>query len=459
MGMQAKQERIANARGTVIAKTSARDRLGMLFDPDTFVELDTFVGVQKGGAGVICGFGAVMGGPVYAFIQDGGPVGLAQATKLRKLYDMALKTGAPIIGIYDSDGLKLEESVCALAAYGEMLRMCSNLSGVVPQISLVLGSCVGASAMMACATDFLIMSESAEFYATPPNAGTPSGSGTAGAASKSGVAHIIAKDDAEAVAAVRKLISYLPINNLASLPISVFTEPPVLAQADETTPAEEVLTGLIDLESEIELLPQFGNGVCGAMATIGGYPCGVIATRGEALSADDCAKIARLVSVWDSYHIPVITLVNTPGMKTGEGVCAGGARDMAKVAHVYAEATTPKVTVITGMAYGSAYIALANRHSCADYALAWPSAVISPLSPELAVAFLKADEISKETSREQLETDYINVEASPLNAAANGHIDDIVEPSITRPAIIASLDLLSAKRVYKNPKKHGNIPF
>jgi acetyl-CoA carboxylase carboxyltransferase component len=407
---------------------------------------------------------------VYAFAQDstenGGAVGKAHAAKILKVYDLALKTGAPVVGIYDSHGARVLEGAGALDAYGEMIRAANNLSGVVPQISLVLGVCAGSSAAMACGADLVIMSEKAEFFLTPPAKGEKL-AGTAGAAAKSGVAHIVEGDDKSAIEAARKLLAMLPINNLASPPVFDYDEVSGSGEAlraacedIDNAAKKDIAAAVVDADSLIELLPDFGRKVYAAMATIGGYPSGVIVTGGDKLCANCCAKIARLVSVWDAFQIPVVTFVNTIGLDSGEGTeLCFAVRDMAKLTHVYAEATTAKLAVITGKAYGAGYVALAGKAAASDYTIAWPSAVISPLAPETAVAFSYGDRITTEHPRNLVVAEYIENEASPYEAAAGGYIDDVIDPAVTRPALMAALDLLSAKRVHKNPKKHGNIPF
>ena len=459
-------ERITAERAAAFAETVARERLEMLFDADTFVEIGGFAQVDGKPCSVVCGYGAVMGGPVYAFAQDasigGGAIGKATAAKIAKVYDMALKTGVPVIGIYDSKGLRVSEGAEALTSVSELLRQVSALSGVVPQISVVLGSCVGTNAMMAISADFVVMSEKADLYATPVTVETKAGAGTAEAAAKAGVVHILAKDDAEAIEKAKSLVSMLPINNLAAAPVAAYTEvsgaEDNLRAACESigeAKAEDIVAALVDQDSTIELFAQFGAGVYAALAGIEGFTVGVLATKGGALTADDCAKMARLVSILDAFQIPVITLVNSAGMAEGD-VIATNARDMARLAHIYNEATTAKISVIIGKAYGAAFVTLAAGM---DYTIAWPSAVISVLNPTAAVAFMYSERITPEQTREQVEAAYIANEASPITAAKSGCIDDVIDPAVTRPALLAALDLLSAKRVHKNPKKHSNIPL
>lgn len=456
-------DKLTEARTAALGETAARKRITMMLDENSFVELDGFAAADGKPAGVICGFGAIMGSPVAVFSQDitsnAGAVGAVSAAKISKVYDTAIKTGVPVIGIYDSHGARVKEGVASLAACGELLLRSNNLSGVVPQVSVVLGTCAGMSAMLAASADFVIMSESAEFFMANPTDGKAAGS--AANAAKAGVAQIVCKDDAEACETARRLVSMLPLNNLASPPVSAFEANPSSASINGSTDVKELVAAVCDDGSVIELLSGFGS-KCAytVIATMGGFPCGIVATTGEKLCASGSAKIAKIVSVFDSFQIPVVTFVNTPGMKdsAADELC-GSVRDMARLAHVYAEATTAKVSVITGKAYGAAYVALAGRSANSDYTVAWPDAVISTLPPQTAVALLHSDEITAENTRAKLEQDYIENEASALCAARAGIIDDVIDPAMTRPAVLAALDLLSAKRVSKAPKKHSNIPM
>jgi acetyl-CoA carboxylase carboxyltransferase component len=455
-------DKLAEARAKFLEDSAARHRIGLLLDADSFVELDAFSAVDGGPAGVVCGFGSVMGSPVAVFSQDvtanGGALGLVAAAKIRKVYDTAAKTGVPVVGIYDSHGARVAEGASALAACGELLLCANNLSGVVPQVSLVLGVCAGTSAMLAASADFVIMSEDAEFFLTSPADGKAAA--TAQNAAKAGVAHIVNETQEEAVESARRLIALLPLNNLAAVPVRDFAESLSPVSAAVSADAAALAEAVCDAGSAIELLGGFAKKAYTAIATMGGYPCGVVITSGEALCANCCAKIAKAVSVFDSFQIPVVTFVNTPGFKgSAESELSGAVRDMARLAHVYAEATTAKVAVITGMAYGAAYVALAGRAANADYAIAWPEAAISALPPETAVALMFADKITADNPRSRVEREYLETVASPLEAAKNGYVDDVIDPALTRPAVLAALDLLSAKRVERAPRKHANIPL
>ncbi len=460
-------QRITNwpeAREAMGQPTPARRRLGLLFDPDSFVELGGFSLAGEAPCGVVCGYGAVNGSPVAAFAQDGGGFGRAQAEKLCRLYDVALKTGIPVVGVYDSAGANVAEGVGALAAYGDVLLRISQLSGVVPQISLIAGVCAGSSALLAMSADFVLMTAKAQLYVTPPAlaADKAGAAGTAAGAAQAGACHLVADDEAGGIAQLRRMLAYLPLNNLAAAPALEPAQPAAALPAgpyDDTAPAG-LAAALCDAGSVIELLGGFASGCAyTALAALGGNPVGIVGTRGK-LCADGCNKIAKLVSVCDAFQIPVVTLVNTTGFEPSALAELGGAaRELAKLAHVYAEATTPKAAVITARAYGAAYVALASRAAGADYAVAWPEAVLSPLEPQAAVAFLHGDLITLEKPRDAVVAEYEKETASALAAAQQGHLDDVIPPELTRPALLAALDLLSAKRVARNPKKHSNIPL
>ncbi len=407
---------------------------------------------------------------MYAFSQDStvksGAVGAAQGSKIKKIYDLALKTGAPVVGIYDSNGADLSEGLDAMAAYGEMLRWSNNLSGVVPQVSLVLGVCAGSAALAAASADFVIMSENAELFLTTGDAATAS---SAENAAKAGVAHLVEKDDASAVGATRALLSKLPSNNLSEPPACDFSAVPDAGGVLSTAAANiggadifEIARNVADAGSVLELQKDYVSGSAKvALATLGGSTVGLVATSNEkTVCSGATSKIARFVSICDSFHIPVLTFVNCEGFAPlANHDFRGGIREVAKLAHVYAEATTPKIAVIAGKAYGSAFITLAGRAANADYTVAWPSAVISALSPETAVAFLEGDKITADKPRAQVEAEYAATQASAFAAAAKGHIDDVIEPDQTRSVLISALEMLASKRVSTLPKKHANIPM
>ena len=457
-----------DARKDALKDTAARKRMAALFDSDTFVEVGALVKNGCGGAGVITGYGLVDGSPVYAFAQDtsvrNGAVGAAHGSKIKKIYELALKTGAPVVGIYDSNGAAIDEGLDAMAAYGDMLCWTNNLSGVVPQVSVVLGPCAGCAAMIAASADFVVISEQAELFLSP-------GDEACGAknAALSGVAHLVEKDDAAAVAAARRLIALLPSNNLSALPLCEFREADgadaaleAAAKAMDKADMMKIIGSVADAGSVIELQKDFTKcGVHVALGTVAGSTGGFVAASDSGkVCSNGSSKIARFVAICDSFQIPVVTFVNCAGFAAVNGhAFRGGVREVAKLAHVYAEATTPKIAVICGAAYGSAYVALAGRGANADYAVAWPDAVISALSPATAVAFMEGDKITKDKTRAQVEAEYAANEAGAVAAAAKGHIDDVVDPANTRAAVVSAIDMLIGKRVSRLPKKHANIPM
>lgn len=466
MSEQKGLDKLASARLENAKASSARERLQKLFDENTFTEMNAFVKSGDTGCGVVTGYGEVEGAMVFAFSQDvaqnGAAVGKAQAEKIARIYEQAVKVGAPVVGIYDSMGAEIAQGNEMLAAYGLILEKANNLSGVVPQISLVLGVCGGISAMAACSADFLIMSEKAQLFVTPPAiANDKVEFGTAQAALKSGVAQIVEADEDAAIAAARSLLSMMPENNLSTAATFEFMPPAdtsvlnqIEGRLDEVKKCD-ITKALADEGSFVLLSNDFGKGAHTAFITLAGYTVGIVGTSGQ-MDHNGAARIARFVSVCDSFQIPVVTLINTEGVvPSGADELAGSIRDMARLAHVYAEATTPKIAVITGNAIGSAYVALAN----ADMTFAWPNAVISAMPVAAAVAFLKGDEISAEKTRAMVEEEYKNNEASAFTAAQGGFVQDIILPNETRDALIKALDMLSSKRTSRLPKKHSNLPM
>ena len=459
---------LADARKDALKDTAARRRIAALFDPDTFVEVGALVKNGCDGAGVITGYGLVDGSPVYTFAQDtsvrNGAVGAAHGSKIKKIYELALKSGAPVVGIYDSNGAAIDEGLDAMAAYGDMLCWTNNLSGVVPQVSVVLGPCAGCAAMIAASADFVVASEQAELFLAPGDEACDAKN-----AALSGVAHLVEKDEAAAVAAARRLIALLPSNNLSALPLCEFREADKAAAALEAAAKAmdkadmmKIIDSVADAGSVIELQKDFTKcGVHVALGTVAGSTVGFVAASDSGkVCSNGSSKIARFVAICDSFQIPVVTFVNCAGFAATNGhAFRGGVREVAKPAHVYAEATTPKIAVICGAAYGSAYVALAGRGANADYAVAWPDAVISALSPATAVAFMEGDKITKDKTRAQVEAEYAANEAGAVAAAAKGHIDDVVDPADTRAAVVSAIDMLIGKRVSRLPKKHANIPM
>ncbi len=451
-----------NEKNAEISDSPAHQRLAMLFDEGAFTQLDTFGRSENGPVEVVAGFGTVEGSPVYAFAQDGtiagGAVSRAAAMKIKKVYDLASKTGAPIVAVYDSKGARLAEGVDVLSAYGEMLLFSNNISGVVPQIAVVAGTCGGTAAMLAASADIVIMSEKAELFIGAD------GDRNAQAAAKAGVTHITAADDKEAMLAARSVISKLPLNNLSAAPISEFDE--VDGCAENFRTVSENITGadtaalvacVADAGSITELQKDFGTAVYTALAGVGGTTAGIVAFNGQVIDHKSAVKAARFVQFCDAYALPVITLVNTPGFQT-DG-CACMIREAAKLSHAYAEATTPKIALITGKAIGAAYIALAGRAANADMVFAWPNAEIASLPEDAAVTILYHDRLAKNEKRADLTAEYRENVSSAFAAAASGGVDDVIDPADTRVKLISAMDMLAGKRVSRMPKKHSNMPL
>ena len=424
-------------------------RIVSLLDDGSFHEIDGLARSQGGYAEAVTGYGTVDGCPVYVFSQNsdvgGGAMSKAQASKIRKIYDLAVKTGAPVVGIFDSDGGRLSEGGDMLAAYGEILLHANNLSGVVPQIALVLGPCTGTSAMIAAGADAVVMSDKSELtVATNGEGGSPK------EAAELGVCQIAAKDEAAAVEAARRLLSLLPANNLSAPLLTEGAGAPSGAVPSGT--AKEIISAVVDGGDFLELGEAFGSASVTGLARMGGATAGFVALSGV-IDADSCAKAARFVRFCDSFSIPVVTFVDAEKFAS--------LREAAKLSGAYSEATTAKLAVITGSAYGPVYIAAAGRGANSDLAVAWPDAVVSAVAPETAAIFLWNDRLAGSANpvedRKKLIEEYRRTEASARRAAANGIIEAIVAPEETRAELLAGLDLLSGKRVSALPKKHANL--
>ena len=451
---------LAELKAKTEALTSARTRLTYLFDEGSFSELDPFYSSDSDLAGVITAFGYVEGNPVYAFSQDisvkSGALTEAQAKKIVKVYDLAAKTGVPVVGIYDSFGADLSNGCKALNSYGELLMWTSNLSGVVPQISVVAGTCAGASAMLAESADFVVVTKDSQLYVAP-NSDISDSAENAG---KNGTASIVAENDEEAIEAAKNLLLKLPQNNLSPVPMYEFSVPETAFGSDAQSQAEAVC----DADSLVELSADFGIASYTALGSIGGATVGVVATNktNDKLNADDCTKIARFVRICDSYAIPVVTFVDTEGFKADNATeTAGAVREMTKLAHAYAEATTIKISVVTGKAYGPAFIALAGKGANADLVYATSNATISALNPITAVEFLEHDELKGAADltakRNELADKYSKEQASAAVAAVNGSVDNVVEEANLRDTLINSIEIMAGKRISRLPKKHSNI--
>ena len=464
--MISESKKLAEFRANIEQDSPARKRLAYLFDEGTFTELDAFTKAGDTLTGVVTAYGYVEGSPVYAYSQDktvkSGAVGKAHAAKICKVLDLAAKTGVPVIAIHDSNGAFIDSGIEALSAYGEILMWTNNLSGVVPQISVIAGTCAGSAAMIACSSDIVIMTKDSEFFMASPLNSKANGAGTAGNAAKSGTASLVCENDEAAIGQARKIISMLPANNLSPIPMFEFKQ----STSTIGTDAVSIVEAVADSGSVTELSAEFGKASYTALATVSGATVGFIATNktSDKLTAQDSSKIARFVRTCDAFAVPVITLVDTEGFEpNAEAELAGSIRDIAKLASAYAEATTVKISVIVGKAYGPAFIALAGKNANTDLVYAYPNAVITPLAPQTAVEFLWHDKLKGAADvlakRNELAQEYASTDASAFNAAEKSCVDAIIEPSETRTSIISAIEILAGKRVSRLPKKHSNMPF
>ncbi|WP_460522917.1 acyl-CoA carboxylase subunit beta [Humibacter antri] len=489
-------------------KLTARERIKLLLDPGSFVEFDEFVrhrthafGMENKrpyGDSVITGIGTIHGRNVAVFSQDftifGGSLGEVAGEKIIKVMDHALKTGVPMIGILDSGGARIQEGVVALGKYGEIFRRNTQASGVIPQISIVMGPAAGGAVYSPALTDFVIMvDKSSHMFVTGPDViktvtGEDVGFEELGGALThnkiSGVSHYLASDEQDALEFGRALIGFLPDNNL--------TDPPVYdAEAElEITDADRrlneiipdspnqpydvttIIEHIVDDGDFLEIQPLFAPNIVIGFARVEGRSVGIIANQPNAmagtLNIDAGEKAARFVRFCDAFSIPILTLVDVPGYLPGtDQEWTGVIRRGAKLLYAYAEATVPLVTVITRKAYGGAYIVMGSKQLGADINLAWPTAEIAVMGGQGAVNILYRSEIKKAEEsgedvaamRTKLANEYLYNVASPYLAAERGELDGIIEPAATRIGVIKSLRALRAKRATQPPKKHGNIPL
>ena len=436
MDMQNQLKKLTDAVAA-LGDSQARGDLQQLFDEGSFVELDRLARDGDRPAEAVAGFGMVNGAPVYAFAQDkavcSGAVSKAQAAKIRRVYELAAQNGAPVVGVFDSDGARLQDGIDAMDAIAEILLASNNISGVVPQIAVVAGACVGSAALIAANADVVITAQGADYY-------LHAGDGNAKGA-------VVAENAASALDMARELLTFLPSNNL--------TVPVTYECGDVPMKACESIETVIDaVADEDTLLSLSGDAACGtAFARVNGMPCGMVTLSGDEICDCAAARVARFARLCDSFSLPLVTFVDAAGFK--------GLKGAAKVSHAYAEATTAKLTVITGRAYGPVYIAAAGKTAGADAVLAWPTAVISPLAPETAIHILWKDRLAQmqdpTADRAKLAAEYAEEECSPLAAAAAGYVTDVIAPADTKVKLSAMLEMLSGKRVSRLPKKHSNI--
>jgi propionyl-CoA carboxylase beta chain len=483
-------------------KLLARERLERLLDPGTFVELDRYVRHRNPefdsmanrpyGDAVVTGYGKIFGRTVFVFSQDftvfGGSLSEVFAEKICKVMDMAVKYGCPVIGINDSGGARIQEGVVSLAGYAEIFWRNVQASGVVPQLSLIMGPCAGGAVYSPAITDFVLMVEETSymFITGPDVVKTVTGEevsfeelgGAAAHATKSGVAHFTAPSEQEALDDARLLLSFLPQNNLESPPWAqpvdpVDREEPALDSLIPDSPnkpydMKAVIGHIVDEGLFMEVQPAHARNIVCGFARLGGHAVGVVGNQPSALAGvldiDASVKAARFVRTCDAFNVPLVTFVDVPGFLPGtEQEWGGIIRHGAKLLYAYAEATVPKLTVITRKAYGGAYDVMSSKHIRADFNVAWPTAEVAVMGPEGAVNIVFRRELEEaddpDARRAELIADYKERFANPYHAAERGYVDEVIEPRRTRPVLVSALEVALTKREPTPKRKHGNIPL
>lgn len=477
-------------------KKSARERIADLLDPDTFVEVDKLVthrshdfGMEKNrilGDGVVCGYGKIDGRLVYVFAQDftvfGGSLSRANADKIVKITKLAMKMGAPLIGLNDSGGARIQEGVESLAGYADIFNLNVKASGVIPQISVIMGPCAGGAVYSPALTDFIMMVKDTSYmFVTGPDViktvtheevTKEQLGGALTHNSKSGVAHFTADNDEQAMMMLRELIGFIPSNNLDDAPVrpcndNIYREDEklqTLVPADPNKPynIKDIIETVVDDHNFFEVMPLYAQNITIGFARLGGFSVGIVANNPEfmagVLDINSAVKAARFVRFCDAFNIPLITLVDVPGFLPGTSQEFGGIiKHGAKLLYAFAEATVPKITLITRKAYGGAYDVMASKHIGADVNLAYPTAEIAVMGAEGAVNILQRG-LSDSERAEAIE-DYRIKFANPYKAAELGYIDEIIKPRETRFKLFQALEMCRNKNETNPPKKHGNIPL
>ena len=444
----------------------AKEKIESIFDTGTFVELGAYtkrLGSQKDFEGVVCGYGSVNGKLAFAFVQDSGRTkgafGERHAKKIADTYALAIKNGAPVIGVFDSAGAVVYDGASALAAYGKLIKCVSDASGVVPQIAVIDGVCGGMSAVAASMFDITVaIKDTSKLYVNAPFI-VGSEKGTADFAAAKGMAAKLADDSASAYAFVRELVTVLPQNNADACIVETADSLNRESSFDpEKYTAEEIVSAVADSGSFLGLYGEYTSNATLGIASFGGVVSGVVLANG-ALDIKSARAISKLVSFCDSFAIPVVTLVDSCGLDvSGEAEDNAYASELAKLSYAYSSSENAKVTVIVGKAYGAAFTLLGSKSEGADMVYALPNAAISVLSPEASVAFVWNDKVG-EQSREELEAEWKEKCASAADAADRGEIDDIVEPAELRKRICAALMMLVAKAEGKPTRRHANMPL
>ena len=450
---------------------SAMNKLESLFDAGTFVELSAYtkrLDSQKDFEGVVCGYGAVNGKLAFAFVQDSGRTkgafGERHAKKIADTYSLAVKNGAPIIGVFDSAGAVVYDGASALAAYGKVMKCVSDASGIIPQIAVIDGVCGGMSAVVASMFDLTVtVKDVSKLYVNAPFI-VGKETGTAEFAAANGIAAMVADNAADAYSKVRELVTLLPQNNADACLVE--TADDLNRQSafnPESYKADELVAAVADAGTFVSVYSEYtDNFLCG-FASFGGVVSGVVASnpeKGGVLDIKSARAVSKLVSFCDSFGLPVVTLVDSCGLDVSVDAEANAyASELAKLAYAYTTANNAKVTAVIGKAYGAAFTLLGSKSVGADMAYALPTATISVLSPEASVAFVWNDKVGAEKSREELEAEWKEKCASAADAADRGEIDDIVEPAELRKRICAALMMLATKAEGKPSRRHANMPL
>jgi len=492
----------AVARQRERGKLLAGERVEKLLDPGSFVELDRYVRHRNPdfdsmenrpyGDAVVTGYGTVFGRKVFVFSQDftvfGGSLSEVFAEKICKVMDLAVKYGCPVIGINDSGGARIQEGVVSLAGYAEIFWRNVQASGVVPQLSLVLGPCAGGAVYSPAITDFVLMAEGSSymFITGPDVVKTVTGEevtqeelgGAAAHASKSGVAHFTAADEEAVLEDARYLLSFLPQNNLESPAFATPSDPPtreapeldtfIPDSANKPYDVKQVICKIVDDGEFLEVQERWAENIVCGFARLAGHAVGIVGNQPQALAGvldiDASTKAARFVRTCDAFNIPLVTFVDVPGFLPGtEQEWGGIIRHGAKLLYAYAEATVPKLTVILRKAYGGAYDVMSSKHIRADFNLAWPTAEVAVMGPEGAVNIIFRQELAEakdpDARRAELIAEYKERFANPYHAAERGYVDEVIEPRRTRPVLVSALETALTKREPTPKRKHGNIPL
>ena len=483
-------------------KLTARERIDLLLDKDSFHELDMFVthrardfGMEEKkflGDSVVTGWGTIEGRLIYVYSQDftvfGGSLSQVHSEKICKIMDMAMKNGAPLIGLNDSGGARIQEGVVSLGGYADIFLRNTLASGVIPQISAIMGPCAGGAVYSPALTDLIFMVKNSSYmFVTGPDVvkavthedvSFEDLGGTSVHSKVSGVCHYVAESEADCLFLMRVLLGYLPQNNMEDPPFVESNDDPLRSEialdtivpdsANKPYDVKDVIRLVVDESNFFEIQSDYAPNIVVGFARLGGHSIGIVANQPAHLAGvidiDAAEKASRFVRFCDSFNVPLITFVDVPGFLPGTAQEHGGIiRSGAKLLYAFCEATVPKITVILRKAYGGAYDVMNSKHIRADVNLAWPSAEIAVMGPEGAVNIIFRKELSESSDpdkrKEELVKEYRDTFANPYVAAGRGYIDDVIEPRETRPRLINALEMLSNKRDTNPAKKHGNIPL